>query len=94
MISNLGDKFNNTINTLVTVFADRLTSVTLMPDAYADGIPCIDFSTAQFKEMKGEGDNWKYVDIKDAKAIFQLIMSIYENIPIAKNKFDDTSGIA
>ena len=69
LISNLGDKLNNTINTLVTVFADRLTSVTLMPDAYADGIPCIDFSTAQFKEMKGEGDNWKYVDVKDAKAI-------------------------
>lgn len=67
LISNLGDKLNNTINTLVTVFADRLTSVTLMPDAYADGIPCIDFTTAIFKEMTGEGDNWRVGDAKEIR---------------------------
>ena len=68
-ISTLASNLTNALNTLSTVFADRLTSITLMPDAYADGIPCIDFSTAVFKEMTGEGDNWKYVDAKDAKAI-------------------------
>ena len=64
LISNLGDKLNDTINTLVTVFADRLTSITLMPDAYADGIPCIDFTTATFQEMtQGQtADDWYIAD--------------------------------
>ena len=70
LISNLGDKLNNTINTLVTVFANRLTSVTLMPDAYADGIPCIDFTTATFQEMTqgATADDW-YV-ANDAKTMY------------------------
>lgn len=70
LISNLGDKLNDTINTLVTVFADRLTSITLMPDAYADGIPCIDFTTATFQEMTqgATADDW-YV-ANDAKTMY------------------------
>ena len=88
LISNLGDKLNNTINTLVTVFANRLTSVTLMPDAYADGIPCIDFSTAQFKEMEGEGDNWKYVDAKAIRLTPNSIPVSYRLSPKTVSPFN------
>ena len=88
LISNLGDKLNNTINTLVTVFADRLTSVTLMPDAYADGIPCIDFTTAIFNEMTGEGDNWKVSDAKEIRVTPNSIPVSYRLSPKTVSPFN------
>lgn len=73
------------LNTLSTVFADRLTSITLMPDAYADGIPCIDFSTAIFKEMTGEGDNWKVGDAREIRVTPNSIPVSYRLSPKSVN---------
>lgn len=40
------------INTLAGVLANRLTSVTLVPKLYIDGIPTIDFRTAVYQPVK------------------------------------------
>lgn len=63
-ISTLASNLANALNTLSTVFTDRLTSITLMPDAYVDGIPCIDFTTATFQEMTqgATADDWYVAD--------------------------------
>ncbi|MBR4886722.1 MAG: hypothetical protein IKU16_05540 [Muribaculaceae bacterium] len=76
-ITTLGQNLSNALNTLATVFSQRLTSITLIPDAYADGVPCIDFSTAVFKEMTGEGDNWKIAEASKA------IRFTPENVPVS-----------
>lgn len=85
-ISTLASNLTNALNTLSTVFADRLTSITLMPDAYADGIPCIDFSTAVFKEMTGEGDNWNYTDAKAIRLTPNAIPVSYRLSPKSVNQ--------
>lgn len=85
-ISTLASNLANALNTLSTVFADRLTSITLMPDAYADGIPCIDFSTAIFKEMTGEGDNWKVGDAKEIRVTPNSIPVSYRLSPKSVNQ--------
>ena len=84
-ISTLASNLANALNTLSTVFADRLTSITLMPDAYADGIPCIDFSTAIFKEMTGEGDNWKVGDAREIRVTPNSIPVSYRLSPKSVN---------
>lgn len=46
------DAIGSEINTLAGVIANRLTSVTLVPKLYIDGIPTFDFRTAQYQPMK------------------------------------------
>lgn len=53
------------INTLVGVLANRLSSVTLVPKLYIDGVPTIDFRTAVYQPMKLV--NGQLVATEDAK---------------------------
>lgn len=48
----------NAINTIAGVINSRLTSVTLMPDLYIDGIPTIEFVSAQYVPAMKKGGDW------------------------------------
>lgn len=48
----------NAINTIAGVISSRLTSVTLMPDLYIDGIPTIEFVSAQYVPAMKKGGDW------------------------------------
>lgn len=48
----------NAINTIAGVISSRLTSVTLMPDLYIDGIPTIEFVTAKYVPAMKKGGDW------------------------------------
>lgn len=49
---------NNNVNTIAGVLSNRLTSVTLIPNAYVDGIPTIDFESAEYTKKKQDGLDW------------------------------------
>lgn len=53
--SQISSSVSSHINTLAGVLALRLTSITLVPTAYVDGIPAIDFRTAQYTVKKWNG---------------------------------------
>ena len=49
----------NSINTIAGMLAQRLTSVTLMPDLYVGGIPTIDFESAKYTKLVYQNGVWK-----------------------------------
>lgn len=57
-------EIENSVNTIAGVIGGRLTSVTLMPDLYIDGIPTIEFKSAKYNRLaKNEAGTW--VSTKD-----------------------------
>jgi outer membrane murein-binding lipoprotein Lpp len=52
-------KINNAVNTIANTLTRRLTSVTLIPDLYIDGIPSIEFKSAKYTVL--ELKNGEYV---------------------------------
>ena len=54
----ISTEVQNGINTIAGVISARLTSVTLMPDLYVDGIPTIEFKSAQYNALKWQNGNW------------------------------------
>lgn len=52
-------EIENSVNTIAGVIGGRLTSVTLMPDLYIDGIPTIEFKSARYNRLaKNEAGAW------------------------------------
>lgn len=52
-------EIENSVNTIAGVIGGRLTSVTLMPDLYIDGIPTIEFKSAKYNRLaKNEAGTW------------------------------------
>lgn len=52
-------EIENSVNTIAGVIGGRLTSVTLMPDLYIDGIPTIEFKSAKYNRLaKNEAGAW------------------------------------
>lgn len=86
--SNLGKLQNqingiaNNLNVLAKTSSKRLTSITLVPTAYRDGIPNIDFFTAQFRALTYNKDTKLYsltssganfrVNSDEAKVLYRL----------------------
>lgn len=58
--AKISKEIGNSVNTIAGVLMQRLTSVTLMPDLYVDGIPTIDFKSAKYtkKVYKGATQGW------------------------------------
>lgn len=54
----ISTEVQNGINTIAGVISARLTSVTLMPDLYVDGIPTIEFKSAQYNALKWQNGAW------------------------------------
>ncbi len=48
----------NGVNTIAAVISQRLTSVTLMPDLYVDGIPTISFESANYTKRIFKDNKW------------------------------------
>lgn len=67
----VSQEINNSVNTIATVLSNRLTSVTLIPNAYVGGIPTIDFESAKYVKQKQDGLDW--VDVTTGK--YQFIVS-------------------
>lgn len=57
----ISTKVQNGINTIAGVISARITSVTLMPDLYVDGIPTIEFESAQYNPLTWDANNKKWV---------------------------------
>lgn len=52
-------EIENSVNTIAGVIGGRLTSVTLMPDLYIDGIPTIEFKSAKYNRLaENEAGIW------------------------------------
>lgn len=49
------------LNTIAGVISGRLTSITLMPTLYIDGIPTIEFLSAKYPELRLVNGEWKPV---------------------------------
>lgn len=49
---------NGALNTIASVISSRLTSVTLMPDLYIDGMPTIEFRSAKYVPAMRKGGDW------------------------------------
>lgn len=49
---------NGALNTIASVISSRLTSVSLMPDLYIDGIPTIEFRSAKYVPAMRKGGDW------------------------------------
>ena len=49
---------SNAVNTLAGILSKRLTSVTLMPSLYVDGIPTIEFLSAQYTKKVLKNGEW------------------------------------
>lgn len=61
-------EISNSVNTLAGVMSNRLTSVTLIPNAYVGGIPTIDFESAKYVKQKQDGLDW--VNVTTGKSQF------------------------
>lgn len=56
--AQISSEVSNAINTIAGVLAQRLTSVTLMPSLYVDGIPTIEFLSAQYTKKVLKNGEW------------------------------------
>lgn len=56
--AQISSEVSNAVNTLAGVLAQRLTSVTLMPSLYVDGIPTIEFLSAKYTKKVLKNGNW------------------------------------
>ncbi len=66
--AEISKEIGNSVNTIAGVLMQRLTSVTLIPNAYVDGIPTIDFESAEYTKKKQDGLDW--VDVTTGKNHF------------------------
>lgn len=64
----ISTEVSNAVNTIAGTMSRRLTSVTLMPDLYVDGIPTITFESAKY--IKKELKNGQWVPSTAAKREF------------------------
>ena len=56
--AQISSEVSNAVNTIAGVLAQRLTSVTLMPSLYVDGIPTIEFLSAKYTKKVLKNGNW------------------------------------
>lgn len=56
--ANISLEVSNAVNTLAGILSKRLTSVTLMPSLYVDGIPTIEFLSAQYTKKELKDGKW------------------------------------
>ncbi len=56
--TKISTEVSNAVNTIAGVIAQRLTSVTLMPDLYVGGIPTISFNSAQYTKLVWQNNAW------------------------------------
>lgn len=58
----INDSLPAGVNTIAGVIAQRLTSVTLIPDLYVGGIPTIAFESAKYNSLQLVNGEWKVTD--------------------------------
>ena len=57
--AKISTEVSNAVNTIAGTMSKRLTSVTLMPDVYVDGIPTIEFESAKYvKQVWSQAEGW------------------------------------
>lgn len=56
--AKISSEVSNAVNTLAGILSKRLTSVTLMPSLYVDGIPTIEFLSAQYTKKVLKNGEW------------------------------------
>lgn len=56
--ATISSEVSNAVNTLAGILSKRLTSVTLMPSLYVDGIPTIEFLSAQYTKKVLKNGEW------------------------------------
>lgn len=57
--AKISTEVSNAVNTIAGTLSKRLTSVTLMPDVYVDGIPTIEFVSAKYiKQVWSQNEGW------------------------------------
>lgn len=56
--AKISTEVTNAINTIAGVISQRLTSVTLIPDLYVNGIPTISFESAQYTKKVFRNNAW------------------------------------
>lgn len=57
--AKISTEVSNAVNTIAGTLSKRLTSVTLMPDVYVDGIPTIEFVSAKYiKQVWSQSEGW------------------------------------
>ncbi len=66
--ASISSEVSNAVNTIAATMTQRLTSVTLIPDLYVDGIPTISFESAKY--TKKVYKNGKWVNATGAKSQF------------------------
>ena len=83
------------LSTIAGIMNGRLTSISLVPQLYVDGIPTIQFFSAQYRACKVDNaGNWKptgaqfIVSDNSAEAVYQLIPSIVDEKDIQGDKID------
>lgn len=54
----ISTEVQNGVNTIAGIMSARLTSVTLMPNLYVDGIPTIEFESAKYRPMIYRNGEW------------------------------------
>lgn len=65
----INDSLPEGVNTIAGVIAQRLTSVTLIPDLYVGGIPTIAFESAKYTTLNLVDGEWKYTPESDVISI-------------------------
>ncbi|MDD2961073.1 MAG: hypothetical protein PHR45_03190 [Muribaculaceae bacterium] len=68
-IKELSKKIEGNVNTINGVLSHRLTSVTLVPSVYVDGIPSIVFSSANYTPMVLNASTHVLEPVKGATAV-------------------------
>lgn len=102
----ISTEVGNAVNTLAGVLAQRLTSITLMPDLYVDGIPTIAFESAKYNKLVYKNGVWQkatkpeykqveyIVSNNETEAHYRLNPGTITNADIDKNGMGYVSRIA
>lgn len=65
--AKISSAVSNAVNTIAATMTNRLSSVTLIPDLYVDGIPTIEFVSAKYNKQVFQNNRW--VDGKDVVSV-------------------------
>ncbi len=69
--AKISTEVSNAVNTIAGTMSKRLTSVTLMPDVYIDGIPSIEFESAQYvRQVFSQAEGWHDAPLSDNKRVY------------------------
>lgn len=69
--AKISTEVSNAVNTIAGTMSKRLTSVTLMPDVYIDGIPSIEFESAQYvKQVWSQAEGWHDAPLSVNKRVY------------------------